>query len=239
VTRPQLIGHRGAPRERPENTLPAFLRALDLGAEAVELDVHATRDGAVVVHHDPVPRARAADPALAGRPIAELGLADLRGFVVEPDAAIPTLEEVLDALDGRVDVYVEIKGRGIERAVVETIRRSPAPARCAVHSFDHRAVKRARAMASELRGGILLVSALVDPAAALAAADAQDYWQQWDLIDAELIAAIHSRGGRVIAWTVNSADAARALTELGADAVCSDVLPVVRPAVWGGLVPRA
>ena len=49
---PELIGHRGAPRERPENTIASFLRALDLGADAIELDVHATRDGVVVVHHD-------------------------------------------------------------------------------------------------------------------------------------------------------------------------------------------
>ena len=50
--RPKLIGHRGAPRERPENTLPSFLRALELQADGIELDVHCTIDRVVVVHHD-------------------------------------------------------------------------------------------------------------------------------------------------------------------------------------------
>jgi glycerophosphoryl diester phosphodiesterase len=49
---PAIIGHRGAPRDHPENTLAAFLRALELGATGVELDVHVTGDGVVVVHHD-------------------------------------------------------------------------------------------------------------------------------------------------------------------------------------------
>ena len=55
--RPMLIGHRGAPRERPENTLPSFLRALELQADGIELDVHCTSDRVVVVHHDEIPRA--------------------------------------------------------------------------------------------------------------------------------------------------------------------------------------
>ncbi len=52
--RPWIIGHRGSPRDHRENTLPSFLRAFDVGAEAIELDVHGTADGAVVIHHDAV-----------------------------------------------------------------------------------------------------------------------------------------------------------------------------------------
>src|SRR5687768_16417859 len=134
-----MIGHRGAPRERPENTLASFLRALDLGADAVELDVHATRDGVVVVHHDFVPRADASVAALRGRPIAELTAAELATFKTSGEP-IPTLAAVLEAIGPRATVYVEIKGRDIESSVIDTIAGAPSVRGVAVHSFDHRAV---------------------------------------------------------------------------------------------------
>src|SRR5581483_5347881 len=93
--RPFLVAHRGAPRERPENTLPSFLRALELGAEGIELDVHGTCDGVVVVHHDPVPRAIAPSGRLAGRRIDALTFDELQGFSVRGVALIPTLAEAL------------------------------------------------------------------------------------------------------------------------------------------------
>jgi glycerophosphoryl diester phosphodiesterase len=221
VPRPEIIAHRGTPRERPENTLPSFLRALELGADALELDVHATADGVVVVHHDPIPRATTTVPGLAGRRIERLTHAELRTFSVADGIGIPTLAEVLQAAADRATVYVEIKGRGIEAPVVECVGRSRAE--CAVHSFDHRAVRRVRELAPALPTGILLDSYLVDPVAALAAAGARDLWQHWEQIDAPLVAAVGAAGGRVIAWTVNGVAEAEALVALGVAGVCSDL----------------
>jgi glycerophosphoryl diester phosphodiesterase len=223
---PELIGHRGAPRERPENTLASFLRALDLGADAVELDVHATRDGVVVVHHDPVPRAETTEPSLRGRPIAGLTLAELSTYRVAGEA-IPTLADVLEALDSRARVYVEVKGREIESQVVDTIARTTDVENVPLHSFDHRVVPRARAVNPRVHGGILSVSYLVNPHIALKAAEARDYWQEWSMIDVNLVKSIHDVGGRVIAWTVNDAEVARELADMGVDGICTDMLPIV------------
>lgn len=220
-SRPEIIAHRGAPRARPENTLPSFLRAIELGADALELDVHATADGVVVVHHDPVPRATAGVPALAGCRIERLSHAELRTFAVADGVGIPTLAEVLEAVAGRATVYVEIKGCGIEARVVDCIARSAAE--CAVHSFDHRAARRVRELAPALPTGVLLDSYLVDPVAALRAAGARDLWQQWEQIDAPLVDAVRSAGGRVVAWTVNGIADAEALVALGVGAICSDL----------------
>lgn len=228
---PLLIGHRGAPRERPENTLPSFLRALELGADGIELDVHATKDGVIVVHHDEVPRATAPSGRLAGRRIDALTFDELQGFSVRGLALIPTLEESLAVIRGRADVFIEVKAAGIERGVTDVIRASPAPARCAVHSFDHDAVRRMRALAPELRGGILLDRPCADIAAAMRAADAVDVWPQWEHAGPELVDAVHAAGGRVIAWTVNRAERARALAALGVDGLCTDVLPDIRDAL--------
>ena len=224
MRRPQVIAHRGASSERPENTLSAFLRALELGADAVELDVHATRDGVVVVHHDANVRMPAADGRVANvRQIRDLTLDELGTFDVGTGERVPTLAAVLDAVGSRADVYVEIKGCDIESLVVETIRRSAARARCAVHSFDHRAIKRMRALAPEIPGGILLASSvLVDPGALLASADARDFWMEWQWVDEQFVRDVHEAGGRVIAWTPWDRHDILQLASDGVDGICAD-----------------
>ena len=218
---PELIGHRGAQRERPENTIASFLRALDLGADAIELDVHATCDGVVVVHHDFV---------VQGRPIADMTAAEVAALRVAGEP-IPTLTDVFDTVGSRATVYVEIKGRAIEQRVIGAIARSSTARAVPIHSFDHRAVARARALEPALTSGILLVSYLVEPEHALRAAGARDYWQEWTMIDEHLVRAIHGARGRVIAWTVNDPDDARRLAALGVDGICTDQLQLIGPAL--------
>ena len=232
---PELIAHRGASNERPENTLPAFLRALDCGADGIELDVHATRDGAVVVHHDPRPHVEAPGPALAGKPIAALRLSELQGFRVARDAGIPTLAESLRTIGTRAVVYVELKGRDIERAVIDVVR--SARTTCAIHSFDHDAVRRVHELAPELRTGLLFERYPYDPGSAMRATGAMDIWPQWELIDARLVERVHAAGGRVIAWTVDAPEAAAFLIRLGADGICTNELGLVGPVVHGVAAP--
>jgi glycerophosphoryl diester phosphodiesterase len=217
---PARIAHRGAPREFPENTLPSFARAVELGADGVELDVHATRDGVVVVHHDPVPRARAADHRLAGRAIADLTYDQLGGFSVAPGIGIPTLAEVLSLVGGAAVVYVELKGVGIERQVIDVIRESTA--RSAVHSFDHAAVARTKTLAPEIRRGLLFSRRPRDVAASMQAAGALDAWPEWPLVDEDFVTSVRRIGGAVIAWTVNDVGAARHLASMGVDGLCTD-----------------
>ncbi|HET7552304.1 MAG TPA: glycerophosphodiester phosphodiesterase [Gemmatimonadaceae bacterium] len=231
AARTLLIAHRGAPRERPENTLPSFLRALELGAHGIELDVHRSSDGVLVVHHDEVPRAIAPSGRLAGRRIDSLTFDELQGFAVGGSALIPTLDEVLAVVKGRARLFIELKGTGTEEGVVQAVRDSAAPEQCAVHSFGHEAVRRVHEMAPEIRCGILFDRAPVDVAASMRESGAVDVWPQWALVDQALVDAVHTAGGRVIPWTVNRAEAARALVALGADAICTDVLPEIREAL--------
>ena len=229
MSRPELIGHRGAPRERPENTIPSFLRALDHGVDAIELDVHATADGVVVVHHDPVPVAMAPRPDLAGRPIARLHSSELAGFTVSGGEPIPTLDDVLASVNGRATVYVEIKARSIEQLVVDCVRRSETAA--AVHCFDHRVVRRVKELAPELPAGVLVAAYLLDPSRVLRETGARDYWLEWTFIDEELVRRVHDDGGRVIAWTVNGRAEASAFAAMGVDCICTDVVQEIRTVV--------
>ena len=229
--RPMLIGHRGAPRERPENTLPSFLRALELQADGIELDVHCTLDRVVVVHHDEIPRATPPSGRLARKRIDALTFDELEGFSVRGLALISTLAEALAVVGGRADVFVELKGAAIEREVVSVIRASIAPERCALHSFDHAQVARARALAPEIRGGILYDRPVADPVAAMRASNALDVWPSREHVTEMLVREVHEAGGRVIPWTVNDGAQAVALAALGVDGLCTDFLTVLRAAL--------
>ena len=132
-------------------------------------------------------KATAPSRALAGKRIDALTFDELQGFSVDGSALIPTLTEVLAALRGRMDVFVELKGHGIEGPVLDVIHQSPAPARCAVHSFDHEAIRRIRSVAPGVRGGILFDAAPPDVVAAMRFADARDVWPREDLIDAAMV----------------------------------------------------
>ena len=216
MRRVERIGHRGAKRELPENTLPAFARAFERGADAVELDVHATSDGVVVVHHDPSLHG----PSGALLEIEATPWATLQTAEIVAGIGIPTLEAVLAAAPPGSTIYVEIKGRGIEQAVADVIRASAA--RCAVHSFDHAAIARLRSVAPDIPRGILYERAGEDVLGAMQLTGARDVWPHWKLIDAPLVAAVHGAGGRVIAWTVNDREVAARLVEVGVDGLCGD-----------------
>ncbi len=217
------------PRLHRENTLPGFLAATAAGADGWELDVHGTSDGVVVVHHDAVLPSMSG--ALAGISIATLTWADLVNIRVgAAGETIPTLDAVLAAADDAA-VYVEVKARGIETAVIACLARHP-DSTVAVHSFDHRIAKYIReAMPRMPLGvpvGILTDSYLVDAPHALLAAGARDFWPHRDMVDEALVNAIHAVGGRVIVWTVNNLDDARRFATMGVDSLCSDVVDDLR-----------
>jgi len=217
-SRVERIGHRGAPREFPENSVPAFKRAFERGADAVELDVHATADGEVVVHHDPV-ISRDAN-SYGGVPIADLAFAQLKAVRLDEGIGIPTLAEVLRITPEGRRVYVEIKGESIEELVAEIIRRNSVD--CAVHSFDHSAIAKLERIAPEIPRGILYDGSPIDVEAAMRETGARDVWPNWKLIDRATIDVVRARGGRVIAWTVNSFAAAQDLEGIGVSGVCTD-----------------
>jgi glycerophosphoryl diester phosphodiesterase len=215
----ERIGHRGAPREFPENTLPAFERAIALGADAVELDVHDTADRVPVVHHDPDVRLAAGD-ARASRPLASLTWEEVARVELTPRVYVPSLEQVLMLARGRATVYVELKGRHVEPEAIAVIRSSGAA--CAVHSFDHDAIARAARIAPEIRRGILFDEYPRDVERSMRSVSALDVWPQWELVDRELVDRVHRADGRVIAWTVNTTAAAESLIALGVDGLCGD-----------------
>ncbi len=216
----EAISHRGSRANHPENTTGAVLAAAAAGADGIEIDVHATRDGVVVVHHDLFPRGTATDATLGSRPIAELTFEELQLFDIGGGQRIPSLREVLDRLGGRARLYVEIKGRSCEDQVAAEL--AGASVNVAVHSFDHRSIRLMAELIPHVPRGVLQGSYMVDNCAALQAASATDLWQHGELIDADLVREVHDCSARVIAWTVNEARDWERLADDGVDAICTD-----------------
>ncbi|MGA0920567.1 MAG: glycerophosphodiester phosphodiesterase [Gemmatimonadaceae bacterium] len=232
MTRPEIIAHRGASRDAAENTLRAFRRAVELGADACELDVHRTADGVIVVHHDPM----LAD----GTPIASLTAAEVTTHTVRGEP-IPTLAAVFQVVGRDLRIYCELKGLGTAEGTLAVIARHPLPTplpfdaargldlgAAAVHAFDHRQVQVAAQRSPEIARGVLEVSYPIDPTAAARSVEARDCWRHAEFIDEAFVRAVHAEGRRVIAWTVNSAPAMRRLADWGVDALCTDDVALAR-----------
>jgi glycerophosphoryl diester phosphodiesterase len=215
MARPLSIGHRGASGHEHENSRAAFRRARTLGAEGVELDVHATRDGAIVVHHEPSLQG-------LGR-IGDLTLETVHQYHLPNGETVPLLSEVLTLLRG-LDVWVEVKGieEYLDAVLLRTLQAGPEPERYAVHSFDHRIVRRLGERDGALRRGVLLDARLIDPLPVLAAAGATVLWQAHGMVDRGLVDELHRAGRRIIAWTANSETDLGRLIASGVDGICSD-----------------
>ncbi|MEX2152870.1 MAG: glycerophosphodiester phosphodiesterase [Gemmatimonadaceae bacterium] len=211
----ERVAHRGAPRERLENTLPGFLVALERGADAIELDVHLTKDGVVAVHHDDF---------TSRYPIAETSWGELASLDLGQGATIPRLDDVLAAIGDRATVYIELKGRGIEGAVIDVARAHGR--QYALHSFDHDAMARVANRAPDIARGVLLDRGIPGPVEVMRGAvdriRPRDVWPHWSLVDAAFMDAARKLGTRVIAWTVNSTETARELQAFGVAGVCTD-----------------
>jgi len=205
--------------------MPSFVRALELGADAIELDVHRSADGVVLVHHDPI-LSTATSAGAGSVEIADLTWEVLRQLELAPGVAIPTLDDVLDVVAGRATVYVEIKGKSIEREVVDVVRRHDGAV--AIHSFDHTAIAAVRALAPDIATGLLFENLLKDPFEALEASRSRDIWPHYSLIDETLVRRAHDAGARVIAWTVNASAEVSRLVQLGVDGICTDTLALLQ-----------
>lgn len=237
---PLVYGHRGASIELPENTLEAFARALEVGAGALETDVHVTRDGVPVLHHDPTGAATAFD----GRAIAALSAADVAGWDVSLAfraarvAALPTakayraprLDEALEALpEAFFNIDIKPTDPAATDAVLAVVRRAGAQSRVRLASFSTAVLRRVRSLG--YRGPTSLTVREVMRALTLppivarvegSAAQIPTRYHGVPLATQRVIDRLHKVGARVDFWVVNDPDRAKQLVAMGADGIVTD-----------------
>jgi len=203
--RPRVIAHRGAAAERPENTLSAYTLALEQGADMIEIDLHRTRDGVVVVLHD-------ADLArLGGRgEVGETSLAELLTLDAGAGERVPTLEEVLDAFGPRIPFNLELKwGRrgpyeGLEAAVLDAVERRGLLDRTLLSCFHEPVLETLRRAAPAARLALLVSRHRPEGALERARAlDAEAVHPEASLVTREWVAAAHEAGLAVHPFTVD------------------------------------
>lgn len=228
--RPLVIGHRGAMGYAPENTLASFELALEQGADMVELDVHLSRDGQVVVLHDEqLDRTTDGQGLVRDWSVAELRRLDA-GAWFDPRFAgqrLPTLQEVLEWAADRAHLAIEIKNGplyydGIEAKVVELLGRHGLRQRAIVISFDHLALRRVRALDEGLLTGALYACRPADPVGLATAAGAQLLEPQWSYVTAADVAIAHAAGLLVSTWATSDLDALRGLVAAGVDGIATN-----------------
>jgi glycerophosphoryl diester phosphodiesterase len=212
---PLVIAHRGASAREVENSLAAFRTARALGADAVELDVHASADGSLVVHHD---------ETIGSHRIADSSFQEVGRNRLANGEPIPTLDQALTAIFPHMMAFVEIKALDPrwDEKLLATFGASPDWTRLAVHSFDHRIMRRLAVKRRDLRCGVLSASYPVSPLRMLDDANAVVLWQDAALIDDALVRAVHSVGKLVYAWTVDDPRQMLHLLAMGVDGLCSN-----------------
>lgn len=240
--RPRIFGHRGSMGYAPENTFASFELAIQQGVDAIELDVHLTADGEVVVIHDALLDRTAGGEGLVGeKRLAELKALDA-GAHFGPQFAgqrIPTLGETLAWARGKCVLDIEIKGGpwpypGLEEKVVSLIRQHEMTDQTIVISFDHPTVARVRALAPEIATGTLWACRPIDPVAVARAAGANAILPFWAYCDQETVNLAHAAGLSVHPWATSEPRIIERLIAMGVDSICSN-----HPDIVGEALQRA
>jgi len=205
TSRPLLLGHRGARRYAPENTLPAFDLALEHGCDGFEFDVRLTSDGRAVICHDPT--------------LGSIEVACHTYTEIYPRAGHPPcLEHVLARFASRAFLDIELKVAGLEHTVFTCLQESPPKRGYVASSFSADVVK---ALAE--RG--LVTGFICDTQRELArwtGLPGEYVIPHYKLIDRPLIEEIHASGRKAFTWTVNDERQMRRLAEWGVDGIISD-----------------
>lgn len=231
---PEVFAHRGARRVAPENTLPAFARALAMGVAGIELDVHCTADGHLVVIHDfSVDKTTDGHGAVAAMTAAAVRRLDAGSHFAAAFAGVqvPFLDEVLDLVGNRCRVNIEIKSldpyaNDASAAVVAVVRQRQLYDQVIISSFNPISLLKVRHLDPKIAVGMLYddeMPAFLRTVWAGAPLRPEAQHPEHTLIDAAYMAWARALPCAVNTWTVNDVEEARRLASLGVDVIMSDL----------------
>jgi len=217
-----VIAHRGASSYAPENTFAAFDLAIRLGVTHIELDVHATRDGHVVVIHDAtVDRTTNGKGPVADHTLAELQALDAGAWFASGFSGerIPTFTEVLQRYKGRVYIHTEIKGHSasLSQQTIGLVRAHGMAESVTITSFQKARLEEARAHAPGMPLGWLVPEVTDTVIGAARELGAVQLCPKASGVTEALVRRLHAEGFVVRAWGVATEELMRQVVEAGAD----------------------
>lgn len=217
------IGHRGARGHEPENTLLGFQKAIELDVDCIELDVHLSADGELMVIHD-----ETIDRTTNGKgAVNQFSLPELKRFQIEKDQRIPTLTEVLNLIDQKCDINIELKSFETADKVVDLIEKYVSEKKWnydqfLVSSFDWNALQQVTFSNSKIPIGVL-TETNVDLALAFAKfIKAKSIHPYFHLVTNENTAKMQEKGFQVFPWTVNEIEDIKRIKTYNVDGIISD-----------------
>ena len=213
-----IVGHRGACGHAPENTLKSFAKGIELGCQRVELDVHVSKDGALVVIHDAtVERTTNGRGAVRDKLLDEIKQLDAGG-----GERISTLLEVMDFCRGKVDLQIELKAVATPALVAEHLQKHWNPSKAVVTSFNLALLDEFGEIVPQTPTGLLNR----DPAVAMVdiALKHRHRWicPRYDVVTPELVDLGHAHNLLIYVYHVNQREHVGRVIELGVDAIGTD-----------------
>jgi len=211
------IGHRSARAYVPENTLKSFKKALEIGVDAVELDVRKTKDNQLVVIHDADIKRTTNGEGL----VSAFTLMEIQGFDAGSGEKIPTLEEVLDFLDKKAKVFVELKESGIEEQVLAIVKKKGLEKNVVITSFIEEALKKVRELNGDVETGLIYAN-YKNPIKAALELKANYLLPLYRFTHTANVKKAHQNGLKVVVWTINKPEEVKEYAKKGADGIASD-----------------
>lgn len=223
-----ITGHRGAGGLATENSLAAIRKGVAIGCNRIEIDVHQTADSVIVVMHDD-----SINRTTNGKgKIKKMTYLELLQFRLNPlqqddttSQQIPTLEEAIDAVNGKAVLLIELKEGGdyypgIEARVVNIIQQKKASGWCMIHSFSDTILKKVHELAPDLPlHKLILTSLFYNPGKLPFVKEISVYRGGFSQ---PFIDKVHKAGKKINIWTVNNKDDMRYMIHLGADGIITD-----------------
>lgn len=215
----EVIGHRGALMEAPENTLKAFRKAIKAGVDGIEIDIRQSKDGEIVVFHDDLlDRTTNMTGAIVAFDYKDLEKAD-----AGQGEKIPTLRETIELIkEHNIHLYIEAKSLGLEKALVSLIEEQDALDDVSVIGFNHYQLNEIKNINSMIKTGANMVCAPIDPIRMIQDAKADFMTTSTLFLEERTIQKCKNANIPLIAWTVNTWEDKNTIRQLGVTKIMTD-----------------
>ncbi|MFX0188312.1 MAG: glycerophosphodiester phosphodiesterase [Candidatus Hodarchaeota archaeon] len=222
-----IIGHRGANSVAPENTLKSFQKAIDLGADYIEFDIHMSKDGEIVVMHDSNTFAITGHKGLINR----MTIEELKRLDCGDGEQIPTLRETIKLAKGKIGLQIEIKAKDLVDRMVEILREEDLIATSLISSFQHAELLKVKKIEPKLKVATLeptitgwsndwsYLGGIINKAIRY---NSYAIHPRYQLVTKQFIDFAHNNDLKINIWTLNSKATMKKFIKMGVDGIITD-----------------
>lgn len=218
------FAHRGFSAKYPENTMLAFRKAIEAGCDGIELDIHLSQDGKIVIIHDEDVRRTTNGSGL----VQNMTLAELRSFDAGQQQAIPTLEEYFDLVEKLpIITNIELKNgilwyEGMEEKLINAVRKRNLEDRIIFSSFNHYSIRRCKSLAPDIRCGLLCGCWIINIGAYTSSMGIECIHPEYHSLTPGIIEEIRAHQVAINAWTINNSQDMEKLLNQNIDSIITN-----------------